>query len=255
MKTFDATAYYSAQYAGASADDWVKWHKEGAWPHAMRRQPAAAFSFEDGHGVVYQMLLPHAPFRRTLDIGCSAGEFILPIKGMSQDSHGVDITAFPGAWDVLREHFGILCQTHDFDKNDLPFPDGYFSALTMIMVLEHVFNVDHAAAEIARVLEPGGIAVIQVPNLAYLKRRLHLLVGRLPVTADASDPDFTKSWDGQHLHNFTLDALKTLLLRYELKVEQCRCFGRFAKWRSLWPSLLGADLTVLARKSGTRPSF
>ena len=160
----------------------------------------------------------------------------------------MDIAPLPGAWGVLRDHFGIHCQTHDFDKADLPFPEGHFSAVTMIMVLEHVFNVDHAVAEIARVLETGGVAVVQVPNIAYLKRRIELLLGRMPVTADSSDRDFTKSWDGQHLHNFTLDSLKMVFSRYGMQIEQCRCFGRLAGLRSRWPSLLGADLSVLARK-------
>jgi SAM-dependent methyltransferase len=248
MNTFDATSYYVGHHSSASVSEWQEWYEAGAWPPALRRRPASEFSIGDGHGIVYQMLLSHAPFRRTLDIGCSAGDFILPIKGMSEESHGVDIAPLPGAWGVLRDHFGIHCQTHDFDKADLPFPEGHFSAVTMIMVLEHVFNVDHAVAEIARVLETGGVAVVQVPNIAYLKRRIELLLGRMPVTADSSDRDFTKSWDGQHLHNFTLDSLKMVFSRYGMQIELCRCFGRLAGLRSRWPSLLGADLTVLARK-------
>lgn len=248
MSTFDATAYYSNHYVCPPADEWRQWHKEGLWPCADRRRAAAEYSIEDGHGVVYHMLLPSAPFRRTLDIGCSAGDFILPIRGMSQECHGVDIVAFPGAWDVLKEAYGIQCQTHDFDKSDLPFQDSHFSAVTMIMVLEHVFNVEHAVSEISRVLEPGGVAVVQVPNIAYLKHRIDLLLGRLPVTANTANREFIDSWDGQHLHNYTLDSLKMVFFRNGLKIEQCRCFGWKSKWRSLWPSLLGADLTVLARK-------
>ena len=90
------------------------------------------------------------------------------------------------------------------------------------------------------------------PNIAYLKRRIELLLGRLPITADTSDPEFKESWDGQHLHQFTLDALRMVMGRNGLQVEKCHCFGRLGKWRSLWPTLLGGDLTVLARKQGKR---
>jgi SAM-dependent methyltransferase len=254
MKNYDAVSYYSEHYSGASAEDWIRWHKEGAWPKAASRRPASDFPIEDGHGVVYQLLLPHQPFRRTLDIGCSAGDFILPIKGMSEESFGVDIASFPGAWDVLREHFNIQCSSLDLDKADLPFPDEHFSAVTIIMVLEHIFNVEHAVFEVSRVLERGGVAVIQVPNLAFVTRRLALFAGRLPITANSDDPDFLKSWDGQHLHNFTFGAVEKLLLRHGLTVENRRCFGRLAKLRSIRPSLLGADITVLARKLGTEAS-
>ncbi|MSR80326.1 MAG: methyltransferase domain-containing protein, partial [Gemmataceae bacterium] len=91
-----------------------------------------------------------------------------------------------------------------------------FSAITMIMVLEHVFDVEHSVKEISRVLEPKGIAIIQVPNIAFLKRRIQLLFGKFPITADTSDPSFEKSWDGQHLHNFTLGSLQTLFSRNNL---------------------------------------
>lgn len=252
MSHFDAQAYYTQHYSSSGTADWEGMYERGDWPSAMYRLPAEQTPQEHGHGVVYHLLRACAPFNRTLDIGCGSGDFILPIRGMSQESHGVDIASFPAAWAVLERRHGIRCQTHDLDKGDLPFPDHHFSALTMIMVLEHVFDVEHAVREIARVLEPGGVAVVQVPNIAYLKRRIELLLGRLPITADTSDPEFKESWDGQHLHQFTLDALRMVMGRNELEVEKCHCFGRLGKWRSLWPTLLGGDLTVLARKQGKR---
>lgn len=251
MSNYDATAYYTDHYGSASAEDWVRWHREGAWPSARDKQEPLHFSIGDGHGIVYHMLHRQRPLNRVLDIGCSAGNFLIPISKMCEQSYGVDIASFPGAWDVLREHYGIECQTFDFDKGKLPFPDAHFSAVTMIMVLEHVFNVHHAVAEIARVLEPGGVAIVQVPNIAYLKIRIELMLGRMPVTADRDDRDFATAWDGQHLHNFTLDSLKVLFRRSGLEINECRCFGRLAKLRSYWPSVLGGDLTVAARKPKT----
>lgn len=252
MSNYDATAYYVGHYGKASAEDWVRWHQDGTWPSKRDLQSPTDYPVGDGHGVVYHMLAQQRQLNRVLDIGCSAGNFLLPITKICREAHGVDIAPFPGAWDVLRDHYNVHCQVFDFDKGNLPFPDGHFSAITMIMVLEHVFNVHHAVSEIARVLEPGGVAIVQVPNIAYLKRRLELLAGKMPVTADQSDLEFTKSWDGQHLHNFTLDSLKMIFGRFGLEIRDCRCFGRLAGLRSRWPSLLGADLTVAAYKPGTR---
>ncbi len=250
MQTFDSASYYEHHYAGTAPSDWTRWNEQGLWPSPASLRPAALHSIEDCHGIVYKMLAPYAPFHRTLDIGCSAGDFILPIRGLSQESYGLDIVPFTAAWEILRAKYGVHCQQHDLDKAGLPFPDRHFSAVTMIMALEHVFNVEHAAQEIARVLAPGGVAVIQVPNLAYVKRRIDLLFGKLPITADPSDTDFTQAWDGQHLHYFTKDMLQKLFVRQGLVAREFRCFGRLAKWRSLWPSLLGADLTVLVEKAG-----
>ena len=248
MTSHEALDYYTLHYQGASPEEWKEWHLQGAWPSKKLNKNLSEFDICDMYGVVYRTLARFAPFNRTLDIGCSAGDFLVPIRRASNESYGIDIASFPGAWNVLEEKYSIKCQQFNIDKGQLPFKDNIFSAITMVMVLEHVFDVEHSVKEISRVLEPKGIAIIQVPNIAYLKRRIQLLFGKFPITADTSDPSFEKSWDGQHLHNFTLASLQTLFSRNNLIIEDCRCFGRFAKIRSLWPSLLGGDLTILARR-------
>jgi SAM-dependent methyltransferase len=49
----------------------------------------------------------------------------------------------------------------------LPFPDEHFSLILSHEVLEHVQDDRQAAIEMARVLRPGGRAVIFVPNRGY----------------------------------------------------------------------------------------
>lgn len=46
------------------------------------------------------------------------------------------------------------------DAESLPFPDGYFAALTMAFGLRNVTHKERALAEMYRVLKPGGRAVI-----------------------------------------------------------------------------------------------
>lgn len=49
------------------------------------------------------------------------------------------------------------------DARDLPLPDASFDLLVAFDVLEHIEEDHQAAAEIARVLRPGGTALIAVP--------------------------------------------------------------------------------------------
>ncbi len=86
----------------------------------------------------------------------------------------------------------------------------------MLMVLEHVFDVHHTISEVFRVLKQGGLAIIQVPNIAYIKHRLDLVVGKLPCTSNYETRDNIIDWDVQHLHYFTLETLKKLLNQYNL---------------------------------------
>jgi SAM-dependent methyltransferase len=68
----------------------------------------------------------------------------------------------------------------------LPFGDAAFARVLCLDVLEHLAYEDQprALAEIHRVLQADGEALISVPNLAHLQSRVHFLLrGRLIRTA------------------------------------------------------------------------
>ena len=124
----------------------------------------------------------------------------------------------------------------------LPFDDNFFDAVTAIAVIEHIFDPYFSTAEVQRVLRPGGQFIMEVPNLAWLPRRLDVLRGRLPVTGDE------EGWDGGHLHYFTFDAVKQLLNQQGFAVESIASTGIFPRVRNVWPTMLGGNILVSARK-------
>jgi SAM-dependent methyltransferase len=50
------------------------------------------------------------------------------------------------------------------DVRDLPFPDNTFDAIYSMGTIEHFDETERAVAEMARVLKPGGRAIVGVPN-------------------------------------------------------------------------------------------
>jgi SAM-dependent methyltransferase len=60
---------------------------------------------------------------------------------------------------------------------DLPLADASADLLVSLSVLEHVRTLDAAAAEIARVLRPGGRAVVGYPRVDRLMEVLFPLIG------------------------------------------------------------------------------
>jgi SAM-dependent methyltransferase len=50
------------------------------------------------------------------------------------------------------------------DVRALPFADGSFDAVYSMGTIEHFDETEHAVGEIARVLRPGGTAIVGVPN-------------------------------------------------------------------------------------------
>ena len=60
---------------------------------------------------------------------------------------------------------------------ELPLAAGSADLLVCLSVLEHVRALDRAAAEIARVLRPGGVAVLGYPRVDRLMQALFPLIG------------------------------------------------------------------------------
>jgi len=87
---------------------------------------------------------------------------------------------------------------------DQRFPPGYFDVITLWDVLEHLPDPKGEMTEIHRVLRPGGLLVVRVPNttfqLAKAFCREHL-AGKEPTALQAN----------LHLSHFTSRSLKSLL--------------------------------------------
>jgi ubiquinone/menaquinone biosynthesis C-methylase UbiE len=58
----------------------------------------------------------------------------------------------------------------------LAFEDGSLDLVTMIRVMHHIPEPSTEFAEIARVLRPGGAAVVEVANLAHARNRVRYLL-------------------------------------------------------------------------------
>ncbi len=78
------------------------------------------------------------------------------------------------------ERKGIVASQCDVDSEPLPYQDACFDIILFTSVIEHLYNPDHITSEIARVLKPGGLLVIETPNAVALGRRLDVLAGKNP---------------------------------------------------------------------------
>jgi ubiquinone/menaquinone biosynthesis C-methylase UbiE len=130
------------------------------------------------------------------------------------------------------------------------FPSASVDAISAISVLEHVFDVYEFIRECKRVLRTNGVLVIEVPNIAYVKHRIQLLLGRLPITSSPHGWADGYGWDGGHLHYFTKDAVTGLLTGEGFKVSKIvESRAPFARQRSYWPSLLAGNFLIKAIKA------
>jgi len=105
----------------------------------------------------------HLAAPKLLDAGCGAGALLAELSARGR-AVGVDLS--PSAIAITKDRgLGGLIQA---DLQHLPIAREAFDAVMLCDVLEHVLDDEQALREAARVLRPGGIAVITLPALAFL---------------------------------------------------------------------------------------
>jgi len=109
--------------------------------------------------LLLNLFLSAEPGRRVLNAGAGAGRFSLRLTELGFEVTSVDDS--PAAVDVLAQR--VPGEVARADVTELPFADRAFDAAVLGEVLEHVEDDRGALAEVARVLEPGGVLALSVP--------------------------------------------------------------------------------------------
>ena len=142
-----------------------------------------------------------------LDVGCSTGTFLLAMREKpGWQVSGVEISEH--AAQIARDDYRLEVFTGTLDE--AAFPADTFDAVTLWDVFEHLHDPSGTLHEIHRVLKPGGVLVLRVPN------------------ADSWDAKlFGKTWAGldapRHLYVFGRKTLQQILEKAQFRVDQWSC--------------------------------
>lgn len=153
---------------------------------------------------------PEVP-ARILDAGCGDGINLFGLSNMARSNrwnamiYGVD-------YNELRigraSKLPLIADVRVSSLEALPYPDGWFSVVLCNQVLEHIPDDGKVLKELRRVIRPGGILILGVPNegcsLAWLRN--NLIQRSICRTTD-------------HVNFYTREKLRTLLVAggFELK--------------------------------------
>jgi ubiquinone/menaquinone biosynthesis C-methylase UbiE len=110
---------------------------------------------------------------RCLDLGSDNGVVSLLLRQGGGRWASADLT--DEAVEAIR---GLVHDdVHLTDGRTLPFPDAEFDRVVIVDMLEHVPDDRVFLAEVARVLKPGGLLVVNTPHLKHtaLRRARHAL--------------------------------------------------------------------------------
>lgn len=175
-----------------------------------------------------------------LDLGCDDGErtMVLAAAAGAEEIHGIELIEERAA---LARSRGIDVRSADVEQG-LPYDDGRFAGVVSNQVIEHLSDTDLFVAEIARVLEPSGYAVISTENLASWHNVFALLFGWQPFSLTnvsatrmglgnplavhrAEAWQYPSSW--QHRRVFAYRGLLELFGAHGLAVEDVRGAGYY----------------------------
>lgn len=106
---------------------------------------------------------------RYLDAGCGAGDFIPALLARGGDVFAVDVTAH-----MISQAEARFCSCDSTERihlsradvTNLDFPESYFDAIVAVGLIEYLSADEPILEELYRVLKPGGILILTVPNLA-----------------------------------------------------------------------------------------
>jgi SAM-dependent methyltransferase len=121
----------------------------------LTRYPIPPFPLSDGDG------------RPLLDIGCNWGRWTIAAARAGWRATGIDrAKKSVGAARRVAEQLGVEAEYVVGDARELPFPDASFGAVFSYSVLQHLAKEDvvDVVEEVRRVLRPGGLAWIEMPN-------------------------------------------------------------------------------------------
>lgn len=186
---------------------------------------------------------------KVLDIGCGSGMLLYQfhdtfktLVGLEYSEHRLkqanvnladqDFVAVQGSAEDMVE----------IESNSI---DRIISADT----IEHIPDVYTAASEMLRVLKPGGKLVINTPNIAFIKKRVLLMMGRFPSTSQKNEGIGSDIlFDGGHLHYFTFRSLRIVLEKAGFVMERKIGYGKFGRIHNILPTLLSGGVQWVARK-------
>ncbi|HEY6628839.1 MAG TPA: methyltransferase domain-containing protein [Acidimicrobiia bacterium] len=120
------------------------------------RRYALVNRWDPQHLKTVDRLLPLNPGDRVLEVGCGSGHLTKRLAARGIDVVGID--ANPNA----REVAGTDRVLH-MRAEQLGFEDKEFDAVISVHAIEHIPPLDEAVAEMARVLQPQGRALLIYP--------------------------------------------------------------------------------------------
>lgn len=153
--------------------------------------------------------LPNCESKRALDVGCGEGATLAWLKSQGRCKETWGIEFHPPAADKAREVLdNLICV--DIERAFPDIPPGSFDLILCLDVLEHLQDPWGMVDRLSKLLAPGGMFLISVPNLRHFPVIKNLLLNA------RFDYEERGVLDRTHLRFFTAKTAGALMEGAEL---------------------------------------
>jgi 2-polyprenyl-3-methyl-5-hydroxy-6-metoxy-1,4-benzoquinol methylase len=146
-----------------------------------------------------------------LDIGAGRGELLSAAMKEGWRAVGIETSSTFAAY--AAQHTGAEIRREPLEE--CSFADESFDAVVLGAVLEHLYDPDQVIEEIARILRPGGVLFIDVPNEQGLYFRIGNLYQRLRLRDWVVN--LAPTFSPFHVFGFSPKSLRALLSKHGLQ--------------------------------------
>ncbi|MDX6270507.1 MAG: hypothetical protein QOD28_1730 [Acidobacteriota bacterium] len=160
---------------------------------------------------------------RFLDVGCGRGEVVRAAGERGWQAEGCDVSA---------EFVRYACEVnrvnaHAATLEQMRYPDNSFDAVTLVEVIEHLYEPAETMRELSRVVRAGGLVYLSTPN----EESVYQSLGNLYYKARGRDwvVNLCPTWNLYHVQGFSPRSLRYLLEHNGFAVEEMVVYpGTFA---------------------------
>lgn len=181
----DFATYYPDDYSAYEPNTSTRRPSLGERLGALHREAVVQFG-------PYRKVWQRPP-GRLLDVGCGTGDLAAVFI-----RHGWSASGIEPSWRAAQHARAAGVDVITGTLADAPWAEGEFDAIVFNHSLEHINDPARAIADAARLLRPGGLLAIAVPNFGSWHRRL-----------------FGSAWFQldlpRHLQHFDRDSLEALV--------------------------------------------
>ncbi|MDA8807309.1 class I SAM-dependent methyltransferase [Opitutales bacterium] len=202
-----------------------------------------------------------------LELGAFTGVVSIALKRLGFDVIASDIPEFFDRENV-RSYYkkeGIQILPLNLRGAQLPYDDSSIDVVCMCETLEHLnFNPLPLLKEINRVIKPGGMIYVAMPNFSRVGNRFKALVG-LPIYSPIEDylKQLSREHNmlvGLHWREYTMNETKWMLSKMGFSIKEAYYFselntGFFRRIANFIPSLRQSVVVIASKSSNPDYDF